>query len=739
MGVGPHRNLREDDNMKLIASCVSTMLVAGILVRAQSLPVATPKPTGGRGLTEVHGIKVGQHTLSERPTGCTVIIVDGEGVPGGVSQRGGAPGTSETDLLDPVNMVDKVNAIVLSGGSAYGLDARQGVVRFLEENNIGWKVSTGVVPIVPAAVLIDLHLGGKPKIRPSAACGYEAAKSATTGPVAEGNVGAGAGATVGWWGNTVPGGSMKGGLGSAAFVLPNGLVVAAIAAVNAGGDIVDPETGKIVAGARTKDGKSLADVRNMLRTGGFATGGQRRAGENTTLGVVATNARLSKTDVNRVALMADDGFARAINPSHTTGDGDTVFALATGRWNGEASLSVIGALAADAMAEAIVRAVSKAESVEGVPSAKELGTVPGADQVVGQISRRGFLATSCLGAAELTLRATAVNVGPAPVPRGFSRAIIQSNRPSTPQGVAAGDVVSDRAIIWSRTDRPARMVVEYSTSDKFTNPLRQTGAVALDTSDYTARTVLRELPSGQRVFYRVLFQDLSDLRAWSEPHIGSFRTPETGTPQRDVTLAWSADTVGQGWGINAEWGGLKLYEAMRRAEPDVFIHCGDTIYADQHVPAEITLDDGAIWKNVVTEAKSKVAESLDEFRGNYKYNLLDEHMRRFNAEIPEIVLWDDHEVRDNWYQTRDLQSDDRYQVKSTALLAARARQAFLEFNPVGRSADDAERIYRVVPYSPLVDVFVMDLRSYRGANSANRQTALTPDASDRRGRTDRSR
>ena len=294
--------------------------------------------------------------------------------------------------------------------------------------------------------------------------------------------------------------------------------------------------------------------------------------------------------------------------------------------------------------------------------------------------------------------------------------------------MAAGDVTADRAIIWSRTDRPARMVVEYSTSEKFTNLQRQTGAAALETSDYTARAVLRELPAGQRIFYRVLFQDLLDLRTWSAPQSGSFRTPEIATPQRDVTLAWSADTVGQGWGINAEWGGLKLYDAMRRAEPDVFIHCGDTIYADQHVPAEIKLDDGSVWKNVVTEAKSKVAETLDEFRGNYKYNLLDEHMRRFNAEVPEIVLWDDHEVRDNWYDTRDLEKDERYKVKSTALLAARARRAFLEFNPVGTSSDDAERIYRVVHYSPLVDVFVMDLRSYRGANSANRQPSLTPDA-----------
>ena len=328
-------------------------------------------PTGGLGLTEVHGIKVGHHTLAERPTGCTVVLVDGEGVPGGVSQRGGAPGTSETDLLHPLNMVDKVNAIVLSGGSAYGLDARQGVVRYLEEQKIGWKVPTGVVPIVPVAILFDLGFGGKPQVRPTADCGHRAATAASAGPVAEGNVGAGAGATVG----KIGGSPMKGGLGSAAIALPSGLVVAAIVAVNAAGDVIDPQTGRVVAGTRTKDGK-IADVRTLLRAGRTEPGAGTHALENTTIGIVATNARLTKTEINRVALMADDGFARAINPSHTSGDGDTVFALATGRWQGNTSVSVIGALAADAMAEAIVRAVSKAESLGGLPSAKELGTVP---------------------------------------------------------------------------------------------------------------------------------------------------------------------------------------------------------------------------------------------------------------------------------------------------------------------------------------------------------------------------
>jgi L-aminopeptidase/D-esterase-like protein len=354
------------------------LLAAASALGAQ---VSTPHPAAAadpsaKGLTAVPGIKVGQHTLSERPTGCTVIMVDGAGAVGGVSQRGGAPGTRETDLLDPLNMVDRVNAVVLSGGSAYGIDAAQGVVRYLEEQNIGWPVgANGVVPIVPAAILMDLGFGGNPKIRPTADCGYRAAKAASDAPVAEGNVGAGAGATVGKMGQGRP---MKGGLGSAAFALPNGLVVGAIVAVNAVGDIVDPTSGKVVAGARTADGTRLADVRSLLKSGALSQRPQARPqpGEHTTIGVVATNAKLSKAEASRMALMADDGFARAISPSHTTGDGDTVFALATGTLQEDVNVTIVGALAAEAMSEAIVRAVSKAETLGGVPAARDLGTVP---------------------------------------------------------------------------------------------------------------------------------------------------------------------------------------------------------------------------------------------------------------------------------------------------------------------------------------------------------------------------
>jgi L-aminopeptidase/D-esterase-like protein len=362
------------------------LVLAALAVGMAWLPAPSAQVPAGskaatppaRGLTEVDGLRVGQHTLPQRPTGCTVVLVDGDGAVGGVSQRGSAPGTRETDLLNPVNMVDKVNAIVLAGGSAYGLDAAQGVVRYLEERGIGWKVGAGVVPIVPAAILMDLGFGGDPKIRPTADCGYAAAMAASAGAVQEGNVGAGAGATVGKLGVLpLPGGQrrrpMKGGLGSAAFRLPSGLVVGALVAVNAIGDIIDPLTGRVVAGARNPDG-SLADMRLLLRSGGSIA--EPRTGEHTTIAVVATNARLSKAEVSRVAIMADDGLAKAISPSHTVGDGDTVFSLATGRWTGEANVTLIGALAQEALAEAVVRAVSMAQSVGGTASARELGTVP---------------------------------------------------------------------------------------------------------------------------------------------------------------------------------------------------------------------------------------------------------------------------------------------------------------------------------------------------------------------------
>ncbi|HET7697235.1 MAG TPA: alkaline phosphatase D family protein [Vicinamibacterales bacterium] len=332
------------------------------------------------------------------------------------------------------------------------------------------------------------------------------------------------------------------------------------------------------------------------------------------------------------------------------------------------------------------------------------------------MNRRKFLRlAAAIPAAAWARRADAGSQAPAIV-------TAPNAKPSMPFGVTAGDVGGGRAIVWSRCDRAARMFVEFSTTERFGDPRRVRGPAATDATDFTSRTVLTDLPQGQRIFYRVIYQDLSDLRTWSEPITGTFTTP-SATP-RDVTLAWSADTVGQGWGINPEWGGLRLYETMRRAQPDVFVNVGDTIYADQPLVAEVKLDDGRVWKNVVTEAKSKVAESLGEFRGCYQYNLGDEHMRRFIAEVPQIVMWDDHEVRDNWYWERRNDADARYKEKSVAVLAARARQAFFEYNPLPLAGDDPERVYRSIPMGPLLEVFALDMRTFKGANGANRQAAM---------------
>jgi len=322
-----------------------------------------------RGLTAISGLKVGHQTLAARPTGCTVVVAE-RGAVAGVDVRGAAPGTRETDLLNPLNLVDEVHAIVLSGGSAFGLDAASGVMRYLEERKIGFPTAYGAVPIVPAAILFDLGVGD-PKVRPAAECGYAAASSASAGPVEEGNVGAGAGATIGKMMGMER--AMKGGIGSASITLPDGLTVAALVAVNAYGDVIDPATGRVVAGVRTEDGRGLADARALLRTGAVQ---KKPIGENSTIGVVATNAKLTKTQATKVAQMAHDGLARSITPVHSLADGDTLFALAAGTHAGDADVSRIGALAAEVVADAVLRAVRAAKSLPGLPAARDLQAVP---------------------------------------------------------------------------------------------------------------------------------------------------------------------------------------------------------------------------------------------------------------------------------------------------------------------------------------------------------------------------
>ena len=348
-----------------------TNLAAVLLLVASfwPTPVAGQRAAtlGVHGLTAVAGLEVGHHTLAGRPTGCTVILAEA-GFVGGVDVRGGAPGTRETDLLDPVNTVQNVNAVVLSGGSAFGLDAAGGVMRFLEERGSGYRVGSNVVPIVVGAILYDLSVGDDPSIRPGADCGFRAASAATSDAPAEGSVGAGAGATVGKLRGMAR--AMKGGVGTASITLESGLIVAALVVVNAVGDVVDPATNQVVAGVRTEDGTALADARLLIRAGQRPSG--PGAGANTTIGVVATNAVLTQAEATKMARMAQDGLARALYPAHTPGDGDTVFSLATGAFEGSASVGTIGALAADVVVEAILRAVRLAEGLPGLPSVSDL-------------------------------------------------------------------------------------------------------------------------------------------------------------------------------------------------------------------------------------------------------------------------------------------------------------------------------------------------------------------------------
>ncbi len=320
-------------------------------------------------ITDVPGIRVGHATDLGALTGCTVVLCE-EGAVGGVDQRGGAPGTRETDLLRPMHLVQRINAVLLTGGSAFGLDAAAGVMRYLEERQKGFPVGvTGapVVPIVAAAVLFDLDIGDA-RVRPDAALGYAACEAASDGLVEQGSVGAGTGATVG----KIFGGqfAMKGGIGSASADLGNGLVVGALIAVNCLGDVIDPHSGAVIAGARRPpEGLELADTLVALK-GMAGRSVPRFEGGNTVIGVVATSARLTKEEANKVAQMAHDGLARSIRPAHTMYDGDTLFALATGQQ--AADVNLIGAVAAEVVAEAVVNAVRMAKPLGGRPSAAEL-------------------------------------------------------------------------------------------------------------------------------------------------------------------------------------------------------------------------------------------------------------------------------------------------------------------------------------------------------------------------------
>lgn len=307
-------------------------------------------------LTDVAGLEVGHFTETRRPTGCSVVITR-DGAVAGVDVRGAAPGTRETDLLQPSNLVDKVHAITLSGGSAWGLDAASGVMRWLEENHIGLNTGYGLVPIVPAAVVFDLGVGDA-SIRPDAQAGYQACLAASRQPPAQGNVGAGTGALVGKLFGMPR--AMKGGIGTASLCV-EGITVAALIVCNAVGDVIDPTTGQVIAGARTPDGKSLLGSRDAMVKGELPQ--NLLAGTNTTIGVVATDAVLTKPQAQRLAQVSHDGLARAINPVHTMLDGDTLFALATGHSGKSASMLLLATLAAEVTARAVVNAVRAAQGI----------------------------------------------------------------------------------------------------------------------------------------------------------------------------------------------------------------------------------------------------------------------------------------------------------------------------------------------------------------------------------------
>jgi len=320
-------------------------------------------------ITDVRGIEVGHAQDDEALTGCTVVLCR-KGAVAGVDVRGGAPGTRETDLLNPINLVEKIHALVLAGGSAFGLDAATGVMRYLEEKRIGFNTGAAKVPIVPAAILYDLNIG-RADIRPDSAMGYRAAVSASSDAPVEGNAGAGTGASVGkMFGGSL---SMKSGVGTAGMDIGSGVILGALVAVNAFGDVVDPQTGRIVAGLRSgkvgplRIGKKgyFADTLTMMKgtIGRGILGVAARA--NTVIGVVATNAKLNKAQATKVAQMAQDGVARAIRPAHTMLDGDVLFALSTGAE--KVDVSTVGAFAAEVMAQAIVRAVRMASPAGGLP------------------------------------------------------------------------------------------------------------------------------------------------------------------------------------------------------------------------------------------------------------------------------------------------------------------------------------------------------------------------------------
>jgi alkaline phosphatase D len=297
------------------------------------------------------------------------------------------------------------------------------------------------------------------------------------------------------------------------------------------------------------------------------------------------------------------------------------------------------------------------------------------------------------------------------------------DRPQITHGVQSGDVSVDSGVVWARADRPSRMLVEVATTDSFRDIRSGVFVDALPESDFTAKALIDDLPPGQDIFYRISFQDLSTA-VFGEPQIGRFRTAPND--RRSLSFLWSGDTMGQGWGIDEARGGMRTYAAMRRTHPDFFVHCGDNIYADCPIVAERKFGIGEVWRSVVTEEKSKPAETLAEYRGNYKYNLLDNNLRAFNAAVPTLALWDNHEVMETWWPDEPLPRQPLGE-NNTLIFAARARRAFHEFMPMRETMVEPGRVYRKMQYGPLLDVFMLDMRSYRGPDGPQADRIYRPD------------
>jgi alkaline phosphatase D len=334
------------------------------------------------------------------------------------------------------------------------------------------------------------------------------------------------------------------------------------------------------------------------------------------------------------------------------------------------------------------------------------------------ITRRQFLKTSAA--------AGIATVGGIALPM-LSRA---ADRPSVTHGVQSGDVAVDSGVVWARADRPSRALIEWSTFESFKNAQHAAYVDVLPETDFTVKVLIDGLPAGQDIFYRVQFQDHASPTVLGEAVTGHFRTAPAD--RRSISFAWSGDTAGQGWGIDESRGGMRAYRTVLRNRPDFFIHSGDNVYADGPIPAELKLPDGDVWKNIVTEEKSKPCETLNEFRGAYKYNLLDRNVRALYGEVPVFAQWDDHEVTNNWWPGEPIGRAEhlrkKYVDNNMLALAARASRAFHEYMPMRTTQVEAGRVYRKISYGPLLDIFMLDMRSYRGPNGEGKEETYGPAA-----------